>query len=148
MYQRTSSTMPLRQYFLFVGGALLALLFVVDAVLPSPTDGNAPSERRLPKIRIYSEHQGSQAIVIDTNQPTIVPEVTTQTEAAAAPQTFAPADSHLRKSLAQMVPPRTEVSNPKTTEHRPQLKRKVVRTRIKRPPMAQPRSFGFFDDGW
>ena len=84
-YQQTSSAMPLRRYFLFVGGALVALLFVVDAVLPPLTDRNAPSDMRLPKIRIYSEREGSQTVVIDTKQPTIVPDVTTQLDAAAAP---------------------------------------------------------------
>ena len=58
-YQWASSAMPLREYFLFVSGALLALLFVVDAVLPPPPRVESDlSEPRPPKIRVYSEHQG------------------------------------------------------------------------------------------
>ena len=32
----TAHELPLRSYFLFVGGGLLALLFLLDAVLPPP----------------------------------------------------------------------------------------------------------------
>ena len=48
--------MPLARYFLFVGGVLLALLFLSDAYLPKlPAAERADTD--LPVIRIHSDRK-------------------------------------------------------------------------------------------
>jgi hypothetical protein len=51
----TAQELPLRRYFLFVGGGLLALLFLLDAVLPPPARQRSASGPNFPVIRIHSE---------------------------------------------------------------------------------------------
>ena len=68
------SEIPLRRYFLCVGGALLTLLFAADALMPRPpANESIGSGPKLPRILIHSERKGPEAVVIDTNQPAIVP---------------------------------------------------------------------------
>jgi hypothetical protein len=78
------SGMPLRKYFLGVGGVLLALLFAADALLPKPPVTGIASEVEMPRIRIHSERKGPEAIVFDTAQPTIVVRMTARPEATVA----------------------------------------------------------------
>jgi hypothetical protein len=60
---------PLRGYFLWVGGALLVLLFAADSLLPAPLPSKRiESHSTLPPIRITSERKGPEAVVIDTTQ--------------------------------------------------------------------------------
>lgn len=70
------SAIPLRGYFLSVGGALLLLLFGADWVLPAPVPirSDEPHSER-PRIRILSEMKRPEMVVIDTNRaaPTPVP---------------------------------------------------------------------------
>jgi hypothetical protein len=148
------SEIPLRRYFLCVGGALLTLLFAADALMPRPpANENIGSGPKLPRILIHSERKGPEAVVIDTNQPAIVPSVTAQADAAAAPQRFARPDTRIRESFAQLVPPtlkRTGDSEPKKQERKTQPKRKVARAHLPHHPIlfAQPHHFGFFETGW
>jgi len=148
------SEIPLRRYFLCVGGALLTLLFATDALMPRPpANESIGSGPKLPRILIHSERKGPEAVVIDTNQRAIVPPVTAQADAAAAPQSFALPDTRIRQSFAQLVPPtpkQTGVSEPKKQERKPQPKRKVARARLPHHPIlfAQPHHFGFFETGW
>jgi hypothetical protein len=70
------SAIPLRGYFLSVGGALLLLLFAADWVLPAPLPIRFDeSHSVLPPIRILSELKRPEVVVIDTNQaaPTPMP---------------------------------------------------------------------------
>ena len=65
---------PVRGYFLWVGGALLALLFATDSLLPAPLPSKLiVSHSTLPPIRITSELRGPEAVVIDTSQPGFPP---------------------------------------------------------------------------
>ena len=76
-------------------------------------------------------------MVIDTNQPAIVPSVTAQADAAVAPQSFARPDTRIRESFAQLVPPtlkRTGDGEPKKQERKTQPKRKVARAQLPAPP--------------
>jgi len=144
--------MPLARYFLFVGGVLLALLFVVDAALPTlpVTDANR-TDTGVDKsiIRIHSDRKWPERVVFDTSLPTIVPAQTVKAEAVvpAPPPPTAVADAsakaRVREAFAQLVPP-----EPKKPEPKLQPKRKIAKYRAA-PPMvqvAQQPRFGFFDN--
>jgi hypothetical protein len=65
---------PLRDYFLWVGGALLVLLFAADALLPPPPPSKLiDSHFARPPIRITSGLKRPEAVVIDTNQSACAP---------------------------------------------------------------------------
>jgi hypothetical protein len=148
------SEIPLRRYFLCVGGALLTLLFAADALMPRPpANESIGSGARLPRILIHSERKGPEALVIDTKQRAILPPVSARADATAAQQSFSLPDTRIRESFAQLVPPTpklTGVSEPKKQERKPQPKRKVARARLPHHPIlfAQPHSFGFLETGW
>ena len=77
---------PLRGYFLWVGGALLVLLFAADSLLPAPLPSKLiESHSTLPPIRIISDLKGPEAVVIDTSQPGFLPMLPDK-EIAAAPR--------------------------------------------------------------
>ena len=66
------------RYFLFVGGALLALLFAFDAFAPKASADNAThATAGVDKavVRIHSNQKWPERIVFDTTQPTIVPKI-------------------------------------------------------------------------
>ena len=66
------SQIPLRGYFLWVGGALLVLLFAADSLLPAPLPSKLIELHfTRPPIRITSDLRGPEAVVIDTSQPDI-----------------------------------------------------------------------------
>ncbi len=143
--------MPLARYFVFVGGVLLALLFVVDAVLPQlpAADANrADTAVDKPIIRIHSDRKWPERVVFDTNIPTIVPAQTVKAEVVVptpVPATAADASAkvRVREAFAQFVPP-----EPKKPEPKLQRKRKIAKNRAG-PPMvvvAQQPRFGFFDN--
>ena len=76
---------PLRGYFLWVGGALLVLLFAANSLLPAPLPSKLiESHSTLPPIRITSERKGPEAVVIDTSQLGFLPMLPDK-EIAAAP---------------------------------------------------------------
>jgi hypothetical protein len=79
------SQVPLRDYFLWVGGALLVLLFAADSLLPAPLPSKLiESHFTIPPIRITSERKGPEAVVIDTSQLGFLPMLPDK-EVAAAP---------------------------------------------------------------
>ena len=65
--------MPLGRYFAFMGGALLALLFLADWYMPQLAA--EPSRTGVDKsiIRIHTLHRWPEAIAFDTSVPTIIP---------------------------------------------------------------------------
>ena len=65
--------MPIARYIVWVGTSLLALLFVANWFLPPPQLELAHEAIDKPIIRIASIQQPPERVVIDTNQPTIVP---------------------------------------------------------------------------
>ena len=66
--------MPVLRYFMFVGAALVALLFVVGAELPaSPTVEAANAAPDLSTIRIHSDRKWPERVVFDTSAPATVP---------------------------------------------------------------------------
>ena len=137
--------MPVARYFMFVGGALLALLFLIDAFAPSQavvTSHAAPSIDRS-VVRIRSDQKLPERVVYDTSLPTIVPPAS-KVQVAAAPQPPVAIDptaqARVRDTFAQFVP--ADVKKP---EPQVQRKRKVAKVRAN-PPMqfAQQQHFGFF----
>jgi hypothetical protein len=68
--------MPIVRYFIFVGGALAAFLFIVGWYLPKPpavfADQSLTNNRAV--IRIKSARKWPEKIVLDTSQPTPVDE--------------------------------------------------------------------------
>jgi hypothetical protein len=143
--------MPVARYFMFVGGTLLALLFLIDAYAPSQAvvaSHAAPSiDRNV--VRIRSDQKLPERVVYDTSLPTIVPPVS-KVRVAAAPQPPVAGDvtaqARVRDTFAQFVPP--EVKKP---EPQAQRKRRVARVHVN-PPMRlaqqqqqqQQPHFGFF----
>ena len=65
--------MPIVRYIFWVGTSLLALLFVANWLLPEPPPEPVHEAIDKPVIRITSIQQSPERVVIDTNQPTIVP---------------------------------------------------------------------------
>lgn len=66
--------MPWLRYFVFIGGTLLALLFVADAFSTKETVAVAQAgDAEKPMLRIRSDVKWPERIVIDTTQPTITP---------------------------------------------------------------------------
>jgi hypothetical protein len=65
--------MPIARYIVWVGTSLLTLLFVANWFLPAPLPDPAHETIDKPVIRIASIQQTPERVVMDTNQPTIVP---------------------------------------------------------------------------
>lgn len=131
--------LPLRRYFLFVGGGLLALLALMDAVLPPARESTA-SEPNFPVIRIHSEMKGPPAVVIDSSQSMIAPVIAAQDDspAAPAPLPIMPA-SRVRDSFAQYVLPsnrQADASELKKPARRLPPRRKVLLAHVKLPAIS------------
>ncbi|MBR0930354.1 hypothetical protein JQ561_27420 [Bradyrhizobium diazoefficiens] len=164
--------MPIFRYFVFVGGALLALLFAANFALPSQPVAQAVAtvSNDQPLIRIRSDRHLPERVVLDTTQPTIVPPAM-KTAAVVAPQ---PADTasaaalaemsakaRVRETFAQFTPePKADAAAGKK-DAKPQVqaqaqppKRKTARAHSvlqqqDRPMMvAQRPQFGFFGNTW
>lgn len=166
--------MPIFRYFMFVGGALLALLFAADFVWPTApvaqTIGVASYDQ--PAIRIRSDRHLPDRVVLDTNQPTFAAPVVKT--AAAAPQSTAQADvladmsakARVRDTFAQFTPAeaaaakkadatqQAQVAQAQTPQAPAHPKRKVVRAHPapqRGQPMmlvAQQPHFGLFNTTW
>jgi hypothetical protein len=153
MARMEPSPMPVARYFLFVGGVLLALLFVIGSYAPQPpvvTASNMDSDK--PLIRINSERKWPEAVVFDTSHPPVIaaPVVTAANVPAPAPEISA--NSRVREAYAQLQPSDPKQMQPpaikKMAQLKPQPKRKVAQNRVG-PPMVlaaqQPQPhFGFF----
>jgi hypothetical protein len=139
-----SNQIPLGRYFTLAGGALLALLFVADAIIPrQPALESRNSGPQLPRIRIHSELKGPEAVVIDTSQAIIVPTPSTQDDTGKAVASPKP---QVAENIAQLVSP--------SLKHLDAMKQSTRsnggKARTKRPPMsyAQRREIGPSDGTW
>jgi hypothetical protein len=140
--------MPLMRYFLFVGAALLALLFVAGEAFPTfPAAQVTNTAADLPMIRIHSDRKWPERVVFDTSIPTFVPAQTqvAKNEAGVAAPVQVAANSSTkvvaRDAFAQLVPSDVKKPGPK-----PQQKRKVAKRHVAPPTMmvAQRPQFGLF----
>ena len=145
--------MPLLRYFVFVGGALLALLFVSNAYLPKmPDEVTADTGSDKPVIRIHSERKWPERVVFDTSHPPVVPRQTASTgPGVAAPETVADvsAKARARDSYAQLQPSdqkQAQLSDPKKVEKTVQRKRRIAKRHAAPPVMlvAQQPQFSLF----
>jgi hypothetical protein len=163
--------MPLLRYFVYVGGALLALLLVCNAVLPQvPLPENLTSGSDLPTVRIHSDRKWPERVVFDTTAPPVAALTVAAATPAAQPATAdASAKARVRDALAQLPPgptqsqsqsrsaagPKTAATVPGTetgkTELKPQPKRKIAKARPTGRPVllvAQQPRYGLFDNTW
>ena len=146
------------RYFVFVGGALLALLWGLNAELPRPSATSSTtvaSSNDLPVIRINSsERKGPDRIVFDTNapMPITVAKAKTPVPTPVVAQ-IAPKATVVREALAQSPPskPSHVAVRAKKLRHRPLYRHRYARARVpryfSRPRMmivAQQPRFGFF----
>ncbi|HZC38964.1 MAG TPA: hypothetical protein VE221_09875 [Sphingomicrobium sp.] len=139
--------MPVLRYFVFVGAALIALLFVVSAELPSaPAVEASNSATDLTSIRIHSDRKWPERVVFDTNAPTIVPAPVQTASVAprvAAPEHIADTSAKLtaRDAYAQVTP-----SDLKKPAAKAVHKRRVAKRRMPPPTIvvAQRPQFGLF----
>jgi hypothetical protein len=139
--------MSLARYFFFVGGVLLALLFILDAFLPKLRVADS-AYTDLPVIRIHSNRKWPERVVYDTSLPTIIP---AQDASVPPPEavTDVSAKAQVREAFAQLQPSDAEQlgqSKPKTPEQKLQRKRKIAKRRLA-PSMvlvARQPQFGFF----
>ena len=145
--------MPLVRYFLFVGGALLALMFVVDAVLPKlPVSDRANTD--LPAIRIHTDRKWPERVVFDTSLPTVVPVTAAKDANGPAPIGVADASAKARVDAFALMqspePNQIQALHPKKPEPKPQRKYKIVRKHVAPPMMlvAQQPRFGFLGNTW
>jgi hypothetical protein len=139
--------MPIRGYFVFVGGLLLAIILLIDWYTPqSATEATAASVDRT-TIRIHSAHKWPSAVVFDTTQPTIVPPVL----AEAAPAKPTPAREALAMAQDSDVAPAAAAA-PAAAPAPPKRVRR--HTRVARAPSARVASYEpfafrpFFQSGW
>ncbi|MFO1108277.1 MAG: hypothetical protein U1E61_03725 [Bradyrhizobium sp.] len=112
--------MPLARYFLFVGGALMALLFAFDFFSPKAVaDSGIQAAGAVDKstLRIKSDQKWPERIVFDTTQPTVVPTAATQTaqtvQPGPEPAAELTATARVRETFAQFVP--VEPKKPEAT---------------------------------
>ncbi|MBR0692583.1 hypothetical protein [Bradyrhizobium lablabi] len=102
--------MPVARYFLFVGGALLALLFLINAIVPQAEVAtnaslSAPAVDKS-TVRIQSTQKLPERVVFDTSLPA-VPSQQASGVAAAPPAATTPdlsAKARVRDTFAQFVP--------------------------------------------
>ena len=145
-----NNELPLRRYFLLIGGILLALLFAIDALTPrQPTIEAGNSGPRLPRIRIYSEQRGPEAVVMDTSRPVIVATPPAEQETAKTITSPEPRVAEDVTSLAPPSPRQTDAKKPSQVEPKPQRRSNLAKARAPRPPVyAQRPDVGWFDGAW
>ena len=139
--------MPLARYLSYVGGALLALLFILDAYLPK-----IPVQERVhansPVILIHSERKWPERIVFDTSVPAIIPAQIASSELSPQTASDVPVKWREHEAFAQMQPSDTKLSQPPRAKKRdPKLQHKSRIARRYAPPRftsAPQWQFGWF----
>jgi hypothetical protein len=128
--------MPLGRYFLYVGGALLALLLVLNAYLPSLEAVSATAtEYSRPVLRIRSAQKLPERIVIDTSIPTIVPAPTVVAE-AKPPAKIPALDALAQISPSDLKSADLKKADLKKPEPKAPPKRRVAKRTVRQPMVA------------
>jgi hypothetical protein len=145
--------MPVMRYFLYVGAALLALLFVAGEAFPTlpvaPAAQAANTAADVPMIRIHTDRKWPERVVFDTSAPTIVPaqtHIATNEAGVAAPLTAADISIKVtaRDAFAQLAPADLKKPSPKPQQKRKVAKRHVVPPTAPTMLVAQRPQFGLF----
>ena len=120
--------MPVVRYIVWVGTSLLALLFVANWFLPESLPEPAHETIDKPVIRITSIQRPPERVVIDTNQPTIIPPPTLFESAGSG-------DPSPMQSYASADPPAQMVVD--VAKKRPKaIKRREARVATYQPPLS------------
>ena len=122
--------MPIGRYIAWVGTSLVALLFMADWCLPKSLPEPSRDATNRPVIRIASIQRPPEHIVIDTNQPTIVPPPTLVEDAVPGER------SQPLQSYASAPPPPTEVKVDQ--KRRKVIKRQGTKIPTDQKPLASP----------
>lgn len=138
--------MPVARYFLWVGSALLVLLFIADACLPKLPAGKTDDTQKL-VIRIHSDKKWPERIVFDTSTP--MPHVAIAASAVPVqpvqPRAAVVAD-RTREALAQLpVPDSPRIQAKRPNAQIAQRQQKIARRHVARPPVRIARRS---DDAW
>lgn len=139
--------MPLVRYFVYVGGLLLALIFIVDSRLPKlPIVENADSHQ--PRIRIHSGDRWPERVVFDTSIRTVASQPAEAETNIPTPAVTAEVPLKVREAFAELQTtdtPKVQSTGSKAPEPKPQRQRKIAKRHA--PPMhlvwRQP-PFGWF----
>ena len=156
--------MPVARYFLWVGGVLLALLFIADACLPRlPFVRVADASR--PAIRIHSTQKWPERAVLDTSAP--MPHVVAIASAVQAdpprvdpprvdpgrpdpaPMAAAAIADHAREALAQLQPPvspKPQAKQPRRQEVRHQQNLALRHVARVPPRIVRQQQYAWFSD--
>lgn len=128
--------MPLARYFLYVGGVLFTLVFLLDACLSGLPGVERANVNAPPIIRIHSDRQWPERIVFDTTLPTSVPAQAAIAEdrvASLAPIADVSVREREREAFALMQPSdakRLQPSDPGRRELKQQRQRKIVKRHV------------------
>jgi len=144
--------MPLLRYFVFVGGALLTLLFAISAFAPPPAVEAAKPNVDLSIVRIHSAQKWPERIVFDTSRPTIpapqnlvastLPVVAPQVQ---PPQKSAAAALPLKKGVREAY---AQVTSAPTQHHRADRRKSRNYANPTAIVVAQEPHFGLFGSIW
>ena len=131
--------MPLGRYFLLIGGALLVLLLVAGAYLPSPPVVEQV-ETRQPKIRIHSDKKVPERVVFDTSMPAVTHPLGPVKAETGAPSLPSADDVSTKARMAFAHLQSSDVSKSKLADtKRPELKSAPSRKSETRKRAAAPR---------
>ena len=143
--------MPLARYLLFVGGVLLALLFISDPFLPKlPVADRASSHSAI--IRIHSDQKWPERVVYDTSLPALIPAQieNAETDLLSPARVGDVVKAMEREAFAQLQPSdanQLQRSDPKKREPKLQHQRKRIAKRQAAPAarlVARQPQFGWF----
>ena len=131
--------MPLARYFLLVGGALLVVLLVTGAWLPSlPVVEQAETPRA--KIRIHTEMKLPERVVFDTSMPAVTHPLGPVKAETGAPSLPSADDVSAKARMAFAHLQSSDVSKSKLADtKRPELKSASSRKSETRKRTAAPR---------
>jgi hypothetical protein len=137
--------MPVARYFVFVGGVLLALLFISGSMLPKlPMAEGADPGIEKSFLKINSDRKWPERIVFDASIPAVVSAPAATAEKAVrlpARDMVADVSAKVRDAFAQFEPP-----DQKKPEPKPHPKRKTAKKQLAPPRVlvAQQPRLGFF----
>jgi hypothetical protein len=143
LYEVWSGKMPLVRYFLYVGGALLALLIITDTFLPKMPVVESLEPNR-PRIRLYFDQRWPERVVLDTGAQTVISSQPSEVEVDISPapsiaaknstgeaSTEAGRSTNTREAFAELRPNNMlQSANPKMPK--PEYERKIARRHAQR----------------